>query len=360
MAQTQVPESLNKNPNHESYNGSLPLVSNDKCKKLLSRSSISIYCITDTTNYEIVSQETKCSISHLTVSTPHINEKKLISLQYGRFYEKFRGFDNPKQLFSGSITAPSFTSGFGGTSFSSFGGFGGTSSSGGFSGTSFSCSGGGFGEYGMRGGSQFYLTFNTFDGRKRINSVDDAKEIESIVLEYRIDSGIDSELNRKIQLRKKEIDTLKAERIALCELIDRTYIANDLICDGLRGKYPRFFEIKTIKEMNNEFEFINEQIRIGSQEIAQYEQLIEETKNNNYEDMCVTIPYGKMVNIKIVDHMFGLGPHVVYYDCYWRHSDTDDHEMNHKKSDSFMEINDVDITKKYIQSVSHNPLQGST
>lgn len=50
----------------------------------------------------------------------------------------------------------------------------------------------------------FYLTFNTTDGRKGLDLVDDVKDIESIVLEYKIDC-VDTELDQRIHHRQQEI-----------------------------------------------------------------------------------------------------------------------------------------------------------
>ncbi len=301
----------------------------DHCK-MISKSKIFIHCIKESFKSRLYTQDIKISQSIIDVSSNRIG-KKLISLAYGTFYEKFKGLDNPKTQI---CSIDSIGGGFGSSGFGSSG----------FGSSGFGDTEGGFGEYGTYGGSQFYLTFNTFDGRKQIESVDDAKEIESIVLEYNIISGISSELNRKIQSRKKEIATLKNERNTLCELIDRTFIANDSICDALREKHSRFFELKTIKEMHDEFEFINKQIHIGAQDVSQIEQYMEEIKTQNNEDIRVTIPYGKIVKINIFDV---IANSMIGYDCYWRYINTEEHDLNQKKNDSFMEIDDVKITKKY-------------
>jgi hypothetical protein len=363
MAQTQVPAGfgfgafISNHPlSFDEYKNACESIKTeeqrfvDRCK-MISKSKINIHCITESFKSRTYSRDVRISESLIGVSSNGIG-KKLISLAHGTFYEKFKGLDNPKTIISSS---DSFGGGFSSSGFGSSGfgssGFG----SSGFGSSGFGISNGGFGEYGIYGGSQFYLTFNTFDGKKQIESVDDAKEIESIVLEYKFDSGISSELNRKIQSRLREIETLKNERNTLCELIDRTFIANDSICDALREKHPRFFELKTVKEMHDEFEFINEQIHIGSQEVSQFERYMEETKTQNNEGMRrVTIPYGKIVKINIFNEYKKCSDG---YDCYWRYINTDDHDMNQKKSDSFMEINDVEMTKKYIiDGASDEPL----
>jgi hypothetical protein len=48
----------------------------------------------------------------------------------------------------------------------------------------------------------FYLTFNTFDGKKQVKSVNYVEEIESIVLEYK-NNCIETKFNHDIQFLNK-------------------------------------------------------------------------------------------------------------------------------------------------------------
>jgi hypothetical protein len=114
----------------------------------------------------------------------------------------------------------------------------------------------------------FHLTLKLCDGEQHdFNDSDDMYRIQSIVLEYKIDHN-DIETNPPtIQHRQKEIETLKEERSALCELMDRTLSEDDVKCQGIREKYSRFYEMKTIDEMNHEFDLINKQIQNNNLEM---------------------------------------------------------------------------------------------
>lgn len=188
----------------------------------------------------------------------------------------------------------------------------------------------------------FYLTFNTYDGKKNVESVEDAKEIESIVLEYKVDC-VETELNHNIMNRKKEIESLKMERKMLCELIDRISIANDSVCDTIREQYTRFFDLKTAKEMNDEFDFINKQIQIGHEDIYRYEKQLEESKTKKYESISMTIPCGVMVTIKLGNNFLGIPK---MSNCYWEYANVEDHVMYMKENELMFEVDDNEIKKR--------------
>ena len=207
------------------------------------------------------------------------------------------------------------------------------------------------------GNPHFYLTFNTFDGKKQVHRVNDVNEIESVVLEYKVDC-IASELNTRVKKHKDEIDALKMERQMLCELIDAANLTNDPICHTIREKCNRFFDLKNIKEMNDEFDFINKQIQIGREEICRLEDQLKNKESEKYESVIVTIPYGTIVNIKTFDNIktFGNTIQTKNYDCFWKHVNPEDHEINMKKNGYMVEIDDEVIKKK--QKTDDNDLSG--
>jgi hypothetical protein len=115
----------------------------------------------------------------------------------------------------------------------------------------------------------FHLSFNHGDGSKYNEYVNRVEYIESVNLHYKAETINDP----MIQQRQKEIETLKKERCAMCDLIDGTLIQDDLICHTIRENYPRFYEIKTVNEMNSEFDLINKQIQIHNSEIQKFKQV---------------------------------------------------------------------------------------
>jgi len=187
------------------------------------------------------------------------------------------------------------------------------------------------------------------DGKKGLNQVDDVKEIESITLEYKIDS-INSELKQRIGHRQREVNTLAEERAMLCQLIDWSMIGESShhLIDSLIEKYPRFYEIKTLNEMNEEFDLINKQILIHNLEILQIREQMKEIESLDIQKEnlnSITIPCGTIGHIHLINGPLDQNQ---TYDCYWKCAIPRDHETQMKRRRITMEINDHEIKKKYI------------
>jgi hypothetical protein len=207
----------------------------------------------------------------------------------------------------------------------------------------------------------FYLTFNTVDGRKGLECVENVEDIESIVLEYKKDCII-VELNRRIGSRKIEIETLKKERDSLCDLIDGMMNDDPTICHAIRGRWVRLQDIDTIGEANEEFDLINKQIKVNHQHIRQIRENMKEIESRimcdgKMDESCLTIPCGMIGHIKIasVSSICTINGQKSQsfqrYDCYWRHAVYEDDEMASKKRKTMMDINKEDIKNKWINEI---------
>lgn len=117
-----------------------------------------------------------------------------------------------------------------------------------------------------------------------------------VVLDYKVDDT-DIEPKSMMQLRQKKIETL---------------IADDSICCTIREKYSRFYEMKTIDEMKDEFDLINEQIRINRLEIHESKE----------ECGYASIEIGYMES----EGPFKFGGEVYY--CYWKPTYNCDTRLN--------------------------------
>jgi hypothetical protein len=192
----------------------------------------------------------------------------------------------------------------------------------------------------------YYIMFNTFDGTKNAHYVNDANEIDSIVLEYKITNTI-IKINREMKLRNAEIKKLKEERIALCELIDETSNSNETICNSIKERHSRFFGLDSVEQINKEFELINEQIHIHNNNIDANEKQIEEAKNHNYyKNVSIIIPHGTIARIKTK-----YDGYECEYDCYWTHNNPNEDMDILKKRNLILEIDEDELTKKYIESI---------
>jgi len=140
----------------------------------------------------------------------------------------------------------------------------------------------------------FHLSFNIGDGEKYNQFVMRIDHIESINLHYKTDTINDP----MIQQRQREIETLKKERGALCDLIDGALIQDEEICHTIREKYPRFYEINQINQMNDEFDLVNKQIQIHNSEIQRF-------KEKHVGDDSVSVNIGFLKKVWQPDEVYG-------------------------------------------------------
>jgi len=207
---------------------------------------------------------------------------------------------------------------------------------------------------------KFYVTFNTFDGKKQVLSVNNAKEIESIVLEYKSECVLDC-MDGEINKRMREIKNLREERRILCDLIDNTFITdNKSICDTLKEMHPRFYEMNSKEEMNREFELINEQIFTHACRVDEIKEKLTRLKDGStegnpgvnkrgskdcQENISITLPHGTIGKIKSPNGSFTSFD----FDCYWMYKNDEQNETNMKKRKTFVEIDDDAIKKRYVE-----------
>jgi hypothetical protein len=145
----------------------------------------------------------------------------------------------------------------------------------------------------------FHLSFTVYE-RGRVQRADKMDDVWGIVLDYAVENN-DIKLNSIRHHRQKEIETLKKEREALCDLIDGTLIEDHEICSKVAKEYQRFYEMKTIDEMRREFDLINEQIRFNASETRKIQ---EQPVYNNVSvkiDKSMEKPYDSTESIVLND-----------------------------------------------------------
>ena len=191
---------------------------------------------------------------------------------------------------------------------------------------------------------KFYVTFNTFDGKKQVLSVNNAKEIESIVLEYKSECVLDC-MDGEINKRMREIKNLREERRILCDLIDNTFVTdNRSICDKLKEMHPRFYEMNSKEEMNREFELINEQIFTHACRVDEIKEKSTKLKDCQ-ENISLTLPHGTIGKIKSSNGSFTSFD----FDCYWMCKNDEQNGTIMKKRKLFVEIDNDAIKKRYVE-----------
>ena len=102
----------------------------------------------------------------------------------------------------------------------------------------------------------FYLTFNTIDGKNGVTSVENSSEIKSIVLEHRDNFTSKDKINKY----KKDIESLKGDRDVVLELIEAKGMNNLEYCKHLMINYEILFDLRTYEEIYAKIKSINERI----------------------------------------------------------------------------------------------------
>ena len=164
------------------------------------------------------------------------------------------------------------------------------------------------------------ISYNTKYGYKKLLSVNDVQEIESINLEHFNYYTFDFMHSERL----KEITNLRKERNKLNNFMDDIHMET----------FTSESEIKTKEDGEEEIKFINDRIWNHMEEIKKLKKQKEMLPDSKFSEI-VEIPFGKVCRIRIGPDESGF----IYrdYDCYWPFDDKMNEIQEFKKRKRFLD-----------------------